>query len=300
MLCYSCIVQLNTAYNFKNVIIETHMYLERLTIESGGGGTGTMTPAASSIMDDDQSSMIYSLQHNHPQPEMPPPPPRSVISLSVSAGSPNSKESSSSTANGSVSETDEFPMLDPGQIKREPVDEEEENRNFVMHSAIQEIMGRYQTCRKRGRSKGGPPSIASEAAAVKVSKSTTTTPKKARNSDCTAINKLTGGSPTKRAMVAVHKTITRSKQQDKAYLNRVLQKRGDSGQKSTRRRPEQSSSDDDEDDEEDDHKHANDNDSISNKIENSLVYDMNNSKVIREIFENLPKNRLRTRRISTL
>lgn len=282
------------AYNFKNVIIETHMYLERLSIESGGGGAGgSLTPAASSIMDDDQASMISSIRpHNGSSQitEMPPPPPMSVISSSVSAGSPNTKESSSSSsqqANGSLSEVDEFPLMDASQIKQEP----EEDCSFVMRSAIQEIMKNHK---KRGRPKGG------EATATK----DVTIRKFTRNSETSSNNnnlllKKAPTSPCKRPMVAVHKTITRSSQQDKAYLASVLKRKRLSDHKTPnvmkKSDPSWSNAEEGEDEEDE-----TDTESISkDKMENSLVYDLNNSKVIREILENLPKNRLRARRIST-
>lgn len=272
------------AYNFKNVIIETHMYLERLSIESGGGAGGSLTPAASSIMDDDQASMISSIRpHNDSSQvtEMPPPPPMSVISSSVSAGSPNTKESSSSSsqqANGSMSEVDEFPLMDASQIKQEP----EEDCSFVMRSAIQEIMKNHK---KRGRQKEGAP---------------TATKRFTRNSEPNnLLLKKSPMSPCKRPMVAVHKTIKRSSQQDKAYLASVLKRKRLSDHKTPnvmkKSDPSWSNAEEGEDEEDD-----TDTESISkDKMENSLIYDLNNSKVIRDILENLPKNRLRTRRIST-
>lgn len=278
MLCYSCIVQLNLAYNFKNVVIETHMYLERLAIESGG--VATMTPEVSSIMDDDEASIISSIRPNDLSC-MPLPPPMSITSSCAVMESPDGCSNTQGQPISSQSENEEFCMMEASQIKREPIVEgDDDDRDFVMRSAIEEIMASHSK-KKETRMK----TIATI--------SNPETPKKTRHShpaSLMAIKKR--ASPTKKPMVAVHKAIVRSRQSDQAYLEKVLRKKV--GGEHTRKK--QTRQNDPEKEEVDPDTSLD----MSRKMESVLVYDLNNSKMIRDILENLPKKRLRTRRTSTL
>lgn len=286
MLCYNCIVQLNTAYNFKNVVIETSIYLERWTIENGGGGT--LTPAPSILMDDDQGSAIST------RPTLPSSPPAvSVTSSRISVSSPATRvvhsEQEMTDTSASVSEaTEEITMIDPSQIKTEPTDEED--RDLVLRSAMHQVMAAHtNNSKERSRSKGSvltSPSTSRKSPRVH----------RKRVGEVELLGLQPGTSPIKRPMVSVHKPISRSHQSDKAFLEKILQNKGSLERLTNVRvclpskvvvapRARQDTS------------NAMDTESSlgSGRGNYGLDYDMMNSKAIKEIFANLPKKRLRSR-----
>lgn len=283
MMCYNCIVQLNTAYNFKNVVIETSVYLERVAIENGGGGT--LTPAPSVLMDDDQGSGMSS------RPTFPSSPPAvSLISSRMSATSPPNNVQEIADTSASVSEaTEEITMLDPSQIKTEPTSEE--NGDFVLRSAIHQVMASHSEGEDRSRFRGS----------VQTSPST---PNKSprvhrkRAGEVELLGRQSGTSPIRKPMVSVHKQISRSHQSDKAFLEKILHGNGNLEQLTNIRvclpsqvvvaaRARQDTND------------AMDTDYGLGRGNLGLEYDMNNSKVIKEILANLPKKRLRNRLTSS-
>lgn len=282
MLCYSCIVQLNMAYNFKNIVVETHLYLDRYAIENGLNinDGGTMTPAASSIIDEDQdeASVISSIRDERParidQTEMPPPPPLALAGTSTRESTSHKESSQNNVSmNSSSTTTDDLRLLEEGQIKTEPWDETDDE------TILRTAMAEARKERNLGSIEKRKSDPRTEAA---------TTPKKIRLLNHNYHN---DESPSKRPMVAVPREMRNSKQ-DKEYLEKILRKRvAKENKRRLRRRKNKSSGEEDSDTEsEDGYK--------DRPADNSLTYDLNNSTFMKELLSSLPKQRLRVRRSS--
>lgn len=90
MLCYTCVVQLNLAYNFKNLIISTNLHLERLIIENGICAESSSRPP--------QPEPMLALTRATGTYDTPtPPPPRQPTVPSIQAGAASSMTSTKSS-----------------------------------------------------------------------------------------------------------------------------------------------------------------------------------------------------------
>lgn len=282
MLCYSCIIQLNAAYNFKNTIIETAMYLDRIAIENG---PLSMTPAPSSVMDDDQTSVVSSIVPNEGN-LMPPP----ANSLSGDISSPDSSLRVVPGRNTSEHVTVHIPLLDVSQIKTEPLSDldmgnDMEMEQYVLRTAMAKVIAERPIVREyRKQKKAWPainlrPSLRSRAS-LPVRLPTPVKQKSPKK----------GPGP----MVAVHNSLEQNETMDQDFLDRILTRNLRSSTDSTSRggRPRNSSR-------APPNVNNNNNPNEMKRIVGALTYDFKNSKVIREALDNLPAKRLRKRRTST-
>lgn len=258
------------------------MYLERLAIENGETG-GVLTPVTNCLADDDQASLRSSALPNELGSQMSSPPPMS----STTSYSPPNRNLLIQTLNEPMTSGSESEEVIT--IKTEPIDE----RELIMQSAIMDLM-RMQSARSKSRIPASIEANLSKKQGTSKGSSTllvvkpTTSLKRPRQSEPTA---KPNPSTPKRPMVAVHKEIDKSRKSDREYLDNVLDRMsGDrtNKRKSARLHRETESSDNALQPETD----------APKRMEMGLMYDMNNSKSIRDIMENQPKGRLRTRRTS--
>lgn len=307
MLCYNCIVQLNLAYNFKNTAIETNLYLERFAIENGlnnasainSAHVGILTPAESSLLgEDDQqeedgasSVLSSSVAINFPaRLLLPPPRPTSTISSTLENHSPNKSEEtgaesegdpqpSTSNANLSFSTSSSSTnmnwersllILDPEQIKKEPEDAFTSSFSNVDRTAVAEAIAERNLVTRLGRG------------------DTESSPRKGRGRPSSG-NGNSSTSPRK-PMVAVPQLIRKSALQDQEYLKKILRRKTSVEQEKEAKKADRRYRK---------MKREEERKELKRSIANTgLGYDLNNSQFVREIYENLPKSRLRVRRKS--
>lgn len=285
MLCYSCIVQLNMAYNFKNIVVETHLYLDRFAIENGLNINGGETMTGSIIDEDqDQASIISSIRDEPPareeQTEMPPPPPVALAATTTrespthNDSSQNNESMTSSSTATAPTTTDELGILEENQIKTEPWDEDAETilRAALMQAREEGNLGSI------GKRKSDP-------------RPATEPPKKIRVLNNNNTDDI---SPSKRPMVAVPRDIVRNSKHDKEYLEKILRRRvAQMNEMRLRRRRKETSSEEEQSDTE-----SEEEEEYKGRSRSILKYDLANSTFIKELLSDMPKQRLRARRSS--